>query len=149
MSYGQLRFATIVLLLDVLCTPLLVFILLGLWMFRDQVFVIGEPLTPATATMLVGFGAILLFDIASVAWLAGNRRSAPGKTEARTRLLVLRVLCLVLFAADKVMIDEVAHETATAWTLQTEYLLLYGMLFFQLAYNVLLARHLLSKSSVT
>lgn len=149
MSYGQRRYAKIVLLLDVLCTPLLVFILLGLSLFRDQVFVIGEPLTPATATMLVGFGAILLFDIASVAWLAGNRRSAPAETEARTRLLVLGVLCLVLFAADKVLIDEVAHETATGWTLQTEYLLLNGMLIFQLAYNILLARHLLSRSSVT
>lgn len=149
MSYGQLRYAKIVLLLDVLCTPLLVFILLGLSLFRDQVFVIGEPLTPATATMLVGFGAILLFDIASVAWLAGNRRSAPAETEARTRLLVLGVLCLVLFAADKVLIDEVAHETATGWTLPTEYLLLNGMLIFQLAYNILLARHLLSRSSVT
>jgi len=149
MSYEQRRFEKIVLLLDVLSTPLLLFILLGLWLFRDQVFVIGEPLTPATATMLIGFGAILLFDIASVAWLAGNRRSAPGETEARTMLLVLGVLCLVLVAADKVMIDEVAHETATGWTLQTEYLLLYGMLIFQLAYNVLLARHLLSRSSVT
>ena len=149
MSYEQRRFEKIVLLLDVLSTPLLMFILLGLWLFRDQVFVIGEPLTPAIATMLIGFGAILLFDLASVGWLAGNRHSAPGETETRTRLLVLGVLCLVLFAADKVMIDEVAHETATGWTLQTEYLLLYGMLIFQLAYNVLLARHLLSRSSVT
>lgn len=148
MSYGQRRFEKIVLLLDVLSTTLLMFILLGLWLFRDQVFVIGEPLTPATATMLFGFGAILLFDIASVAWLAGNRGSAPGEIETRTRLLVLGVLCLVLFATDKVMIDEVAHETAAGWTLQPEYLLLYGMLIFQLAYNVVLARHLHSRSSV-
>ncbi len=148
MSERQRGFEKIVLLLDVLSTPLLLFILLGLWLFRDQVFVIGEPLTPATVTMLIGFGAILLFDLASVAWLAGNRHSAHGEAETRTRLLVLGVLCLVLFAADKVMIDEVAHETATGWTLQTEYLLLYGMLMIQLAYNVMLARHLLSRSSV-
>ena len=45
-------------------------------------------------------------------------------------------------AAQKVMVDEVAHETAEAWSIQGEYLMLYGMLTLQLIYNLLVGRRL-------
>jgi hypothetical protein len=44
------------------------------------------------------------------------------------------------------MADEIAHETESGWTLQGEYLLLYGMLALQLVHNLLLGRHLLRAS---
>ncbi len=74
----------------------------------------------------------------------GRGRSEAARRVRSTRgLPVLGVTCLVLMAAEKIMIDEVAHETVGGWTLQTEYILLYVMLGVQLVYNVLLGRALL------
>ena len=113
------------------------FILVGLWLYRDRVFTIGNPLGFVGVTMLVGFGSILLFNIVSVTWLS---RFLHDKTAI---LFGLGVLCLVLMAAEKVMVDEVAHETAVAWSIQGEYLMLYGMLILQLIYNLLVGGRVL------
>jgi hypothetical protein len=48
-----------------------------------------------------------------------------------------------MMMAEKVMVDEIAHETSAAWSLQREYLMLYSMLFFQLTYNLLIGMRLL------
>jgi hypothetical protein len=60
MSAPRKGLATVVLWLNVLATPLLLFVLAGLWLYRERVFVIGNPLTAVELTMLIGFGSILL-----------------------------------------------------------------------------------------
>jgi hypothetical protein len=51
-------------------------------------------------------------------------------------------------AAEKVMVDEIAHQMELAWSMQTEYLMLYGMLIVQLVYNLLVLRRTLRTSSI-
>ena len=57
--------AGVVLWLDILATLLLVFILFGIWLFRDRVFTIGNLVALVDLTMFVGIGSVLLFNIAS------------------------------------------------------------------------------------
>lgn len=128
--------------LDVLATALLLFILAGLWLYRERIFTIGSPLGVVELLMLVGFGSILLFNGMSIAWLWQFLH------EKTALLMVLGMLCLVLMAAEKVMVDEVAHQTELAWSMQTEYLILYGMLIVQLVYNLLVLRRTLRTSNV-
>ena len=132
-----------VLWLDVLATPLLLFILAGLWLYRQQIFVTGSPVAGAGLIMLIGFGSILLFNIVSLFWLGRSRSRATGGRGAGHRLFWLGLLCLLLMAAEKVMADEVAHETEGVWSIQGEYVMLYGMLLLQLIYNLLVGKRLL------
>ena len=133
--------------LDVLATPLLLFILAGLWLYREQVFVIGSPVTFAGLIMMIGFASILLFNLVSLFWLGRFRSRTGERRGADTRLFMLGLLCLVLLAAQKVMADEVAHETEGAWSIQGEYLILYGMLLLQLIYNLLVGRRLFGSTA--
>ena len=129
--------------LDILATSLLVFILAGIWLFRDRVFVVGNPLALVDLTMLVGIGTVLLFNIVSIAWLSGVRfKSAHGRTTDPI-LIGLGILCLVMMMAEKIMADEIAHETLAGWSIQGEYIMLYGMLVLQLIYNLLVGARLL------
>jgi hypothetical protein len=107
-----------VLWLDVLATPLLLFILVGLWLYRQQIFVIGSPVAGAGLIMLIGFGSILLFNMVSLFWLGRSRSGTREGKEVGQGLFWLGLLCLLLMAVEKVMADEVAHETEGAWSLQ-------------------------------
>jgi hypothetical protein len=66
MSVPRKGLAAAVLRLDVFATPLLLFFLAGLWIYRQRVFVVGNSLTFPELTMLVGFGSVLVFNLVSV-----------------------------------------------------------------------------------
>jgi len=131
--------------LDVTSTSLLLFILIGIWAFRQEIFVIDGEVRMAGLIMLAGFAVILLFDLASVLWLGRSRTRWGGSNRARGGLLRLGLVCILFLGVEKVMADEVAHQAEAAWTIQGEYLMLYGMLFLQLAYNLLVTGQLVRR----
>lgn len=133
----------VVLCLDIVATPLLVFILMGIWAFRDRLFTIGNPLGIVELIMLVGMGTVLLFNIFSIAWLVKMRFKNAHRKTFDSMLMGLGILCIVMMIAEKVMADEVAHETVAGWSVQGEYLLLYGMLVPQFIFNLLVGTRLL------
>jgi hypothetical protein len=131
--------------LDAFATAFLVFILIGMWVFRDRLFTIGNPLAMLDLVILVGIIFILLFNIVSLFWF-GRAHIKSGKSRASDLVLFgIGVLCTVMMMAEKVMADEIAHETASGWKIQAEYLMLYGMLLIQLVYNLLIGMRLLPK----
>ena len=130
--------------LDALATGFLVFILIGIWVFRDQVFTIGNQFAPVVMIMLIGMISVLLFNIASLFWLSGKRFKSKYRRSTDFVLFGIGILCIFMMMAEKVMVDEVAHETSVAWSLQREYLMLYSMLFLQLTYNLLIGMQLLN-----
>jgi hypothetical protein len=131
--------------LDVTSTSLLLFILIGIWAFRQEIFVIDGEVRMAGLIMLAGFAVILLFDLASVLWLGRSRARWGGSNRARGGLLRLGLVCILFLGVEKVMADEVAHQAEAAWTIEGEYLMLYGMLFLQLAYNLLVTGQLVRR----
>jgi len=130
--------------LGALATGFLVFILIGIWVFRDRVFTIGNQLSLVELTMLIGMVSVLLFNIVSLFWLSRKRFKSTYSRATDSVLFGLGILCIVMMMAEKVMIDDIAHETAVAWSIQREYLMLYGMLFLQLIYNLLMGMRLLN-----
>lgn len=129
--------------LDLVATPLLIFIIACLWIYRLDLFVISSPVTRIGLIMMAGFALILLFNLASVLWLGRSLFSGGDGKGPNIWLLILGIVCLVLLAAEKVMMDEVAHETVEGWSIQGEYVMLYGMLAVQLLFNVLTGKRLL------
>jgi hypothetical protein len=128
--------------LGALATAFLVLILIGIWVFRDRVFTIGNPTTPVDLIMLIGMTTALLFNVVSLFWLRKTRFKGTGKRANDSMLFGLGVLCIVMMIAEKIMADDIAHETVSGWSIQGEYLILYGMLFIQIVYNVLMGMRL-------
>ena len=131
--------------LDNLATAFLVFILVSMWVFRDQVFSMGGALALVELIMLIGMIFILLFNIASLSWLGRRQFKNTHKRAFDSLLFGLGILCVVMMTGEKVMADEIAHETATGWNIQGEYLILYGMFSLQLVYNLLIYRRLFQR----
>lgn len=135
--------------LDILATLLLLFIFVGFWIYRTEIFVVGNPINRVGLIMIAGFMAIMVFNISSILWL-GRSLFGDGEQKAlNLGLLVFGIVCLVLLAAEKVMTDEVAHETVGGWSIQGEYIMLYGMLVIQLVFNVLMAKRLLGTRRIS
>lgn len=131
--------------LDTLATTFLVFILIGMWVFRDRVFTIGGPLALVDLIILIGITFVLLFNIVSLFWLGWIQFKSTYSRTLDYILFGLGVLCVLMMIAEKVMADEVAHETTTGWNIQGEYLILYGMFFLQLVYNLLICKRLFQR----
>lgn len=131
--------------LDTLVTAFLVFILIGMWVFRDRVFTIGGPLDLVDLIILVGMIFVLLFNIVSLFWLGRAQFKSDYSRALDSVLFGLGVLCIVMMMAEKIMADEIAHETTTGWNIQGEYLILYGMFLLQLVYNLLICKRLFQR----
>lgn len=129
--------------LTVLVTLWLVYNLVAIAVARDQVFRERGTLTVgAELAVLIGFGLVAAFDVASLVWLWGELRGVrpPGKEE--TALLAFGALCLILLAGDKVMVDEIGRETLLGWEVTGEWIILYLFLAVQLLYNLAFLRGL-------
>ena len=122
--------------LDALASGFLVFIFIGMWVFRDRVFTIGNQLALVDLVMLIGMISVLLFNIVSLFWLCGKRFDSIYSRATDFVLFGIGIFCIVITMAEKVMVDDIARETSETWSLQREYLMLYSMLFFQLTYNL-------------
>jgi hypothetical protein len=149
MPEGKKPLTRLTLSLDVLATLMLLFILVGFWIYRTELFVIGNPINRVGLIMMGGFVAILVFNLSSILWLGRSLFWGGERKALNAGLLVFGILCLVLLGAAKVMTDEVAHETVGGWTIQGEYIMLYGMLVIQLVFNVLMAKRLLGTRRIS
>jgi len=129
-------------LLSALC---LVFNMAAMPLHAEEVFLRPETVSAVEIVMLVGFGLVFIFNVLSVVWLA--RWRSAGEGTAHQGMLVLGILCLILMAAEKVMIDEVGHEWQPGAGVETEAIILYVLLTIQLTYNVLIARLLQSRKA--
>jgi hypothetical protein len=145
MNKLKIGLADALLWLDVLAMAFLVFILISIWVFRDRVFTIGNPLSLVDLIMLVGMISVLLFNAVSLFWLSRVLFKGANSRATDSVLFGLCILCLVMMMTEKAMVDDIAHETASGWSIQGEYLMLYGMLFLQLTYNLLIGMRLLPR----
>jgi hypothetical protein len=101
-----------------------------------EIFWNRDTLAPIEAVILIGFAAVLLFDILVLAW-AGTRLFSGRGGPWHRMVLALSAIGLVLLAGDKVLLDEIAREQRLG-TAGGEWLVLYLCFAGQLALNLLI-----------
>lgn len=116
-------------------------LLVGLWLIFNLVAMPlawggvdaeGGVLGAIQLAMLLGFVLVILFDLASIGWVALNGRIRIRAGEV-AGLLFLGGLALVGMMGAKVMVDEIARETPLGGA-GGEWGVLYACLVLQLSY---------------
>lgn len=129
--------------LAVLCTGWLVFNMVALPIFKDQVFLErGQISTGGELAILIGFVLVLVFNIVSLIWVSSRIRKAQIGRKGDIGLAALGALCLILMAGEKAMVDEIGREYPLEWEVVGEWIILYVFLAIQLLYNIVILRWL-------
>lgn len=140
-AYGLVCSAAVA--LAVLCTGWLVFNMVALPIFKDQVFLErGKISTAGELVILIGFVFVLVFNIVSLIWVSSRIRKARADRKGDIGLLALGALCLILMAGEKAMVDEIGREYLLGWEVVGEWIILYVFLAIQLLYNIVILRWL-------
>lgn len=66
-----------------------------------------SPLAPPEVLILIGFLVILILNLLALFWLLRNVLSEQ-KTPFHMGALVLNIICRILMAGEKVLVDEIA-----------------------------------------
>jgi uncharacterized membrane protein len=128
--------------LAVISTLCLLFIMVMLPLFRQDIFIHRRTLSGPEIAILIGYVIAALFILLSTCWLA-MQIIRPRPDRVRTAwLAAFGLFCLLLFAAEKVMIDEIGRETTLGWETTGEWIILYGLLAVQLVYHLVVRRFL-------
>jgi hypothetical protein len=122
--------------LAILSTGFLMFNMLGILIYKQQVFFERETLAGVEIVMLIGFGLVLLFDIASLLWVLLRLRQSERASIGDKATLILGALCLFLLIGEKAMVDEIGREYLLGWEVLGEWIILYTFLTTQLIYNL-------------
>ncbi len=122
-------------ILSLLTSIFLIYIMLGILIFKEQVFIERETLSLSEIFLGLGFVSIFVFNIVSIIWFFRNPVSPVKSTVSKFFLIALGVLCLLLLIGEKTMADEIGRESLLGWETLGEWIILYIFLFIQLAYN--------------
>lgn len=125
-------------LLAVLSIGFLMFNMLGILIFKQQVFFERGTLASVEIVILIGFGLVLLFNIASLLWVLSRLRHSEKASTADKATLILGALCLFLLIGEKTMVDEIGREYLLGWEVLGEWIILYTFLTAQLTYNLVI-----------
>jgi hypothetical protein len=128
--------------LAILSTGFLVFNMLGIQIYRQQVFFERGTLSSVEMVMLIGFGLVLLFDIASLLWVLLRLRPSGSGSIGDKATWVLGALSLFLLVGEKAMVNEIGREYLLGWEVLGEWIILYAFLTIQLIYNLVILMQL-------
>ena len=124
--------------LAILSIGFLAFNMLGIPIYKEQVFFERQTLASVEIVMGIGFGLVLLFDVASLLWVLLRLRQSESGSIGDKATLMLGVLCLFLFIGEKAMVDEIGREYLLGWEVLGEWIILYIFLTIQLIYNLVI-----------
>jgi hypothetical protein len=135
-------FSPVTFVLGILATFSVVYNMVAVQIFKEQVFFDHVVSMPYEFAMLSGALLILLFDVFSLGWVS-HKIFATKRSEGLDRIaLVWGVLCIPVLMGTKVMADEIAREYRLGWETLGEWIGLYVCLFFQFFYIILIFIHL-------
>jgi hypothetical protein len=127
--------------LAIACTVLLVYNMVAMPIYKQQVFLErGTITTGAEMVILIGFVLVIMFNFVSLLWMSSRIRKAEAVRMGDIAVLALGALCLVLPVGEKVMVDEIGHEYLLGWEVVGEWIILYLFLTIQLLYNIIILR---------
>lgn len=136
-SYGLVFHAAFA--LAILCTGFLVYNMVAMPIYREQVFIERRTITTGwEMIILIGFILVLIFNIVSLLWVSWRIRQAQRICKGDTIVLALGTLCLILLMGEKVMVDEIGREYLLGWEVVGEWIILYVFLATQLLYNIVI-----------
>jgi hypothetical protein len=138
-TYGLVNRAAFV--LAILCTGLLVFNMVAIPIYKEQVFRYRGTITiGGEMVILIGFVFVLIFNFVSLLWVSSRIRKTQAVRKGDRGALALGVLCLILLVGEKAMVDEIGRECLLGWEVIGEWIILYVFLAIQLLYNVVILR---------
>ena len=127
--------------LVILCTGLLVYNMVAMPIYKEQVFLERGTITiGAEMLILIVLVLVPIFNIVSLLWVSSRIRRAQVVRKRDMGVLALGVLCLILLMGEKVMVDEIGREYMLGWEVVGEWIILYAFLATQLLYNVVILR---------
>ena len=124
--------------LAILSTLFLIYNMLAIIIFRDQVFLDRGNISGAEIVIFAGFIFVVFFDVISLLWMiSGFRYLKEGFAGSKALLFIWAFCVLSLFGA-KVMADEIGREYLLGWEVLGEWIILYIFLTIHLVYNILI-----------
>ena len=115
----------------------MIFIMLLIPLFREQIFIYRDTFSRIEIAILLGLLLIFLFHIFSLILVYTSILELNSSDFGKWTLLTFGIFSLLLFFAEKVMIDEIAHEYVAGWPVIGEWIILYLFFFIQLIYHQL------------
>ena len=131
----KIKIQPLVSLLTIISTFFLIYIMMALIIYREQIFLEREILSIPEIIIGIGFVLVLLFNIVSILWLVRKFRNFDKVTFGKKITLTLGGICLLLMLGEKTMIDEIGREYPLGWETLGEWIILYIFLTVQLFYN--------------
>ena len=109
---------------------------------KERVFLEKGPLALVEVLILAGFLLVLIFNLLAFFWLL-RKVLSEQKTPFHMGALALNIICLVLMAGGKVLVDEIAREYRLAgWEAAGEWGVLYACFGVQMVFILLMLFYL-------
>jgi hypothetical protein len=134
-------------LLSIISVAFLVSIMLGLIVFKQQIFIEKDIISTVDIFIAMGFGVFVVFNIFSVILLYKQLKDEAKTTTSNKLILALGILCLILLIGEKTMADEIGREYSLGWETLGEWIILYVFLAIQLFYNFRIIKILKNNTS--
>ena len=119
----------------ILSAGFILFNFAALPLFRTQIFMQQQTVSAVEYVLLAGFLAVVLFNIASLAWLAGRLKRGWRYSGGVIMMALPIMLATVVIFAEKVMVDEIGREMRLGWEITGEWIILYTLLALQFLYS--------------
>jgi hypothetical protein len=132
----SLIFNNLTFVLGILASISVVYNMLAVLIFKEQVFFDHVVSMQFEFLILMGTVFILLFDIISIGWVSHKIHVAKKSSGLDKAALSLGVLCLLALMISKVMADEISREYLLGWETLGEWIILYLCFFIQFFYNI-------------
>ena len=122
-------------LFGIVATVGLVLVMIAIPPSWFEIFVLQDSISPVEWLIIFGLGLELVYVLVSLVHrLRRTDRSESGLLNAA--LLMLGAVCLLGFAGEKAMLDEIARESGLGWGTTGEWIALYAGFTLQLIYNL-------------
>ena len=119
--------------LAILCTSLLVYNMVAMPIYKEQVFLERRIITTdAELVIAIGFLLIPIFNLTSLLWVLLSKRMSDL---FRGGTIALGTFCIMLMLGEKAMLDEIGREYGYGLDVMGEWIALYVGLAIQLLYN--------------
>ncbi len=113
------------------------FVMLSIPGQRDAIFLDHEVHSWMEWGIVLGILLVFCLNILALIWQARQARS-PRDNSFSPALLAFNLLCLLLMASDKVLIDDMAREYRLGLETAGEMIILYGCMSVQMLFNLIL-----------
>ncbi len=127
----------------------LVFNMIAIPLYREVLFFNRDTLLPIGVIILAMFLLFLIFNISAVVWVSFRELEKEKSFSWDSLALIWGILCIILFMAEKVMIDEIARETRFGMETFGEWMILYILLTMQFLYGIFIVFRIFHSSNIS